>query len=121
MTVQRLIELALAKVGNESPTSSQINDAYDHLNMIISNFAYWDAEDQPITSFTSLSQTINLPPHYLAIFEFLLAAYEGITYGISANEIALYEAKAKQLTDRMVYRRNLSAATKYVNPSMQVA
>lgn len=109
MTVQRLIELALADIGVTYPDNAQLKNAFDHLNLIISNFGFWNDEIQPIQSFTSITSTINLPPYYCEIFELLLAAREGIGYGIPVNSLTILETKAKQLTDRLVYRKSTKA------------
>src|SRR5512139_210086 len=110
MTVQKLIELALSDIGNSSPSSAEYQTALTRLNNIISNFAYWDEDEQPIRSFSALTDTIHLPNYYLEIFELLLAAREGVSYGIPKTDIEYLELKAKQLTDRLQYRQ-LSVGT----------
>lgn len=111
MTVQELINLSLADVGQTNPTAEETNRAFAHLNLIISNFAWWDQDAQPIYEFSSLSQTINLPAYYLEIFEMLLASRQGLIFGLPMNVIGAFEGKAKQLTDRLVYRRQDGVAT----------
>ena len=110
MTVERLIQLALSDIGVANPTPDEYQTAFDRLNLIISSFAYWDENDQPIQSFTSLAQEIYLPPYYLECFELMLAASEGTSYGISDSDKMYLEKKAKMLTDRLQYRQ-LSVGT----------
>lgn len=118
MTVETLIRLALADIGSTDPDPEQLQNAFDRLNLIISNFTFWNPEDQPIYAFTGLSQTINLPPYYCDTFEMLLAAREAITYGLSQSRIQILELKAKQLTDKLTYRRTENGG--YFNASGMV-
>ncbi len=104
MNVRRLIELSLSDIGVFNPDASMTEAALDHLNMIISNFTFWKPEDQPLERVT-LSQTLQIPHYYLEIFELLLASREGLAYGVPISTIQTLEAKAKQLTDRLLYRR----------------
>lgn len=105
MTGQRLIKLALGKIGKNNPSAADYQQALDSLNMIINSWAYWDVTEQPIYEITDINSDINLPPYYLEIFMFQLAANEAPAYGIAQNEIAYLEAKAKKKTNDLVYRR----------------
>lgn len=114
MTVQKLIEKSLRMVGVD-PTSLegwQEQGALDHLNLVISNFAFWNPADQPISSFTALTDTINLPNYYIEIFELLLAAKEGKTYHVPLIEIQELKQEAKVLTDKLVYRQQAMSSMK---------
>jgi hypothetical protein len=119
MTAQHLIELALRQVGNTHPSPEEYSVALDHLNSIISNFAYWDDTVQPVRSVATLATELNLPPFYTEIFELLLAAREGMQYGIPMSNLQAYEAKAQQLTNRLVYR-NLMASDLTINSTTMV-
>lgn len=105
MTVLELIELSLNDIGVTNPRSENIETAFKHLNMIVSNFTYWNPADTPIERFDTLSDVIQLPAYYLEIFELMLAAREALSYQIPVTEITFLETKVKQLTDRLTYRR----------------
>jgi hypothetical protein len=105
MKVQRLIELALGDIGVSNPSPDQYSSALDHLNMIISNFGFWNPDIQPIDKFLTIEESIELPAYYLETFELMLAAREALSHGLPMNVIQLLEVKVKQLTDRIVYRR----------------
>lgn len=120
MTAERLIQLALRQIGNTSPSPEDYNVAFDHLNFIISNWAFWDESTQPIKFIATLATEINLPPYYLEIFELLLAAKEGQTIGLANTAIQMYEAKAQQLTNRLVYNKSLGATLQMAPTTMVV-
>jgi hypothetical protein len=105
MTVTRLIELALNDIGVTNPTPEEIEVAWDHLNMIVSNFDWWKPGDQPIDRFATVTETIQLPAYYLEVFENLLAAREAPSYGTPMTTIQALEIRAKMLTDRLIYKR----------------
>ena len=117
MNVQRLIDLALSDIGVSDPTPAQYETAFDHLNMIISNFGYWNPDVQPIDKFTALSDVIQLPNYYIETFELMLAAREALGIGSPASTIQMLEMKVKQLTDRLVYRR---ISNQGIGPTTQV-
>lgn len=117
MKVRELIENSLRGVGITNPDSDNYQTALRHLNMIISNFSFWNPEDQPIDRFDSLDEVIQLPAYYVEAFEIMLAAREALAYRLPASSVQLLESKAKQVTDRLTYRRITSTG---IGPSGMV-
>lgn len=105
MTVERLIILALRNIGIVEPDAGQVQDAFDHLNQILSTFQWWGDWEQPIDSFASTADTINLPAYHVELFEMMLSAREAPAYGLAISQMELIEAKIKMLTTKIVYRR----------------
>ena len=86
MTVEKLLKEALLKLGISDPEAENLESALTSLNEALEEFTFWDDSINPITEYTALSTSVELPYRYISALKNYVAGKEAPSYGKNGDK-----------------------------------